>query len=109
MVRSSRAAMLSPRWKKILRDLWGNKIRTLLVALSIAVGVFAVGVVTQTFSTVQQQLVVEYPKSNPASATLYAAGFDDELVETIRHMDGIQYAQGRTIISAKVKIGPDQW
>ena len=100
---------ISPRWKKILRDLWGNKIRTLLVALSIAVGVFAVGVVTQTFSTVQQQLVVEYPKSNPASATLYAAGFDDELVETIRHMDGIQYAEGRTIISVKVKIGPDQW
>ena len=35
--------MGSPRWNKVLRDLWGNKVRTLLVALSIAIGVFAVG------------------------------------------------------------------
>ena len=40
--------MGSPRWNKVLRDLWGNKVRTLLVALSIAIGVFAVGVVSQT-------------------------------------------------------------
>jgi len=35
--------MLSPRWRKVLRDLWGNKFRTLLVVLSTAVGVFALG------------------------------------------------------------------
>ena len=29
------------RWRKVFRDLWGNKTRTLLVVLSIAVGVFA--------------------------------------------------------------------
>jgi putative ABC transport system permease protein len=31
--------MLRPRWRKVLRDLWSNKTRTLLVVLSIAVGV----------------------------------------------------------------------
>ena len=40
-----RKAMFSPRWRKVLRDLWGNRRRTLLVVLSIAVGVFAVGTV----------------------------------------------------------------
>ena len=37
--------MVSPRWRKILRDMGNNKTRTLLVVLSIAVGVFAVGVI----------------------------------------------------------------
>ena len=37
--------MLSPRWRKVLRDLWGNRARTMLVVLSIAVGVFAVGMI----------------------------------------------------------------
>jgi len=34
--------MLSPRWRKVLRDLSHHKTRTLLVVLSIAIGVFRV-------------------------------------------------------------------
>ncbi len=37
--------MLSPRWRKVLSDLTSNKTRTILVVLSIAVGVFAVGMI----------------------------------------------------------------
>ena len=33
----------TPRWRKVLRDIWGNKSRTTLVVLAIAVGVFAFG------------------------------------------------------------------
>ena len=38
-------AVIAPRWRKVLRDLTGHKFRTVLVVLSIAVGIFAVGVV----------------------------------------------------------------
>ena len=101
--------MLSPRWRKILNDLWGAKARTLLVALSIAVGVFAVGVVTQTFSAVQDELVVEYPKSNPAHATIYTDTFDDDLLQIVRHIDGVKYAEGRSTLGAKIRIGANEW
>lgn len=101
--------MPSPRWRKVLRDLWGNKLRTLLVALSIAIGVFAIGVITQTFTTVQDELAVEYPKSNPAEASLGIDGFDDDLVQVVRHMDGVAYAEGRTAVAVKVRIAGDQW
>ena len=37
--------MLKSRWHKILNDLWGNKTRTMLIVLSIAVGLFAVGTI----------------------------------------------------------------
>jgi putative ABC transport system permease protein len=99
--------MLSPRWRKVLRDLWGNKFRTLLVVLSIAVGVFAVGAVTQTFTTVSRELYVAYPQANPASATLYADWFDNNLVETIRRMPGIADAEGRTIVSGQIRISDE--
>ena len=51
--------MVSPRWHKVLRDLWGNKARTVLVVLSIAVGVFAVG------------MTASYLATTPSSAILY--------------------------------------
>ena len=37
--------MSAPRWVKVARDLTSHKVRTALVVLSIAVGVFAVAVV----------------------------------------------------------------
>ncbi len=101
--------VFSPRWRKVLHDLWGAKARTLLVALSIGVGVFAVGVVTQTFSTVQNELTVEYPKSNPAQATLFTDPFDDTLLQTVRHIDGVAYAEGRSVVGAQILVAPGQW
>ncbi len=35
--------MLRPRWHKIMRDLWLNRTRTIVVVLSVAVGVCAIG------------------------------------------------------------------
>lgn len=99
--------MIAPRWKKILRDLWLNRTRTLLVVLSISVGVFAVGVVTQTFTTVGQELAVSYPKANPASATLYPDDFDKELVDTVRRIPGVADAEGRAVATGQIRLGED--
>ncbi len=101
--------MPSPRWRKVLRDLWGSKTRTLLVTLSIAIGVFAVGVVTQTLTMVQNRLTAEYRNANPASASFATDFFDDDLLQTVRRMPGVDKAEGRTAVSAKVEVGPDQW
>ena len=97
--------MIAPRWKKVLRDLWNSKTRTLLVVLSIAVGVFAVGAVTQTFTIVGEELTVTYPKANPASATLYPGSFDQDLVEMVRRMPGVADAEGRSFIGGQIKLG----
>ena len=60
---------LKPRWKKVLRDLWGNKLRTTLVVLSIAIGVFAIGMITGTQILLREDLAVAWNGTNPASAT----------------------------------------
>ena len=101
--------MIAPRWRKIFRDLWSNKTRTLLVALSIAVGVFGVGTVTHTFTIVQNEMMAAYQKSNPASATLYLDAFDDSLIQTVRRMPGIADVEARTALNVRVRVAPDEW
>ncbi|RPJ58872.1 MAG: ABC transporter permease, partial [Dehalococcoidia bacterium] len=101
---------IAPRWRKILRDLWHNKIRTLLVILSIAVGVFAVGVIISTQIMLEEDMTCAYHATNPASAFLYPESFDDSLIETIRRMDGIAEAEGRVDgANLRLKVGPDKW
>jgi putative ABC transport system permease protein len=88
--------MLKPRWRKVLRDMWGNKGRTVLVVLSIAVGVFAVGTVAQMRVIVSDDMVESYEGANPPSATIYPDGsFDDDLVEAVRRMPEVAEAEGR--------------
>ncbi len=101
--------MLSPRWYKVLRDLWGNKRRTILVVLSIAVGVAAIGLVMQTQSIILNTLPASYLQANPASATLTSQPFDDSLVEVIRAMDGVQDAEGRNSLQIRLQTGPNEW
>lgn len=101
--------MISPRWRKVLRDLWANKTRTVLVVLSIAVGVFAVGTVAHMQVIVSDDLDRSYAAVSPADATLYTADpFDDDLLETIRRMPEVAEAEGRHRLVARFKTGPDQ-
>lgn len=102
--------MVSPRWRKILRDLWHNKTRTVIVVLSIAVGVFAIGMIVSTQIVLTEDMSSSYNTTNPASAYLYPDYFDDELVETVRRIDGIREAEGRLDeLSVRLKVGPDEW
>ena len=58
-------------WRKIRADLWSNRIRTLLVVLSIAVGVFAVGT---TFGIADQLITVmdrTWQQDMPQHITMY--------------------------------------
>jgi len=50
-----------------------------------------------------------YRETNPASAFLYPEAFDDELVETVRRMDGVRDAEGRLDwLTLCLKVGPDE-
>jgi putative ABC transport system permease protein len=98
--------MLSPRWRKVLRDLWGNKPRTILVVLSIAVGIFAVGMIAGSQVIFTRELNTSWESVNPASATLYTSTFDDELVATVRNMPEVKEADGRRGIGVRFKDGP---
>jgi putative ABC transport system permease protein len=100
--------MLSPRWRKVLMDIVGNKTRTLLVVLSVAVGVFAVGTISGTQAVFGPGLTDAYVAVNPAHAEISTDPFDDELVQTVANMRGVSAAEGRRGVSVRLKVGPSE-
>lgn len=96
--------MISPRWRKVLRDLWINKTRTLLVVLSIAVGVAALGMVMGAQIIVDQDLPSAYQAIKPTDATVLTLNtFNEDMVETIRNVPGVAEAEGRRAVVVRFR------
>jgi putative ABC transport system permease protein len=94
-----------PRWAKVLSDLTENKSRTLLVVLSIAVGVFAVGMVTDTYLVLINSSNAGYARINPSSAFITVSDFNEELLEIVRQMPDVEETSGRRVETVRLKLG----
>jgi putative ABC transport system permease protein len=80
------------------------------VALSIAVGVFAVGAIATSQVVLSRDLAESYLATNPANATIFAVDrFDDDLVETVERIPEIAEAEARRSVMARIQVGPDEW
>lgn len=102
-------AIGSVRWRKVWRDLLEHRVRSLLVVLSIAVGVAAVGTIAGANALLERNLRVGFADTKPSSASLFATiPFDQGLVDTIRRMPDVADAQGRRSASARLVTGPDE-
>jgi len=74
---------LPTRWIKILKDIWDHKTRSLLVILSIAVGVAAVGMINNAKSMIERDLFEPYLAGNPALVQIYVTPFDKNLADAV--------------------------
>lgn len=81
--------MVSPRWRKVIRDLWGNRRRTILVVVSIAVGVFALGMIMGTNTMLGQDLPSAWNSINPSHAELYPSQFSRDIIPVVEDIDGV--------------------
>ena len=52
--------MMAPRWQKVFKDLTGNRTRTVLVVLSILVGAFCVGLVSDAYTVMLEDINNDY-------------------------------------------------
>jgi putative ABC transport system permease protein len=79
------------------------------MTLSLAVGIFGVGVIMNTKAILDRNFTTGFAAVNPASATLVTDSFDDEWVKAIRRMPEIQEAEGRRKVTVRLQTGPDKW
>jgi putative ABC transport system permease protein len=100
---------MSLRWRYAWRDLWHHKARTLLVVLSIAVGVFAFGSILGTIATLNRELPLKYVAIAPASATLHTAPFDEAMAGAIRRMPTVAEAEGRLRLRVRYLQDNGEW
>ncbi|MBN1812468.1 MAG: ABC transporter permease [Anaerolineae bacterium] len=76
-------------WNKVWRDLAHNKARTLLVVLSIAVGVFALGTIFGGYNIMTDYMARENEAWGPIDMTLWGWPFDERAEETVLREPGI--------------------
>ncbi len=83
------------RWRKVLGDLLSHRFRTMLVVLSIATGIFAVGVVMGGRAILLREFDSEFSASIPLNADFYTMPFNDSIVRRAREYPGVAEAMGR--------------
>jgi putative ABC transport system permease protein len=76
-------------WHKIWRDLAHNKARTLLVVLSIAVGVFAMGTIFGGYNVMTDHMAKEHEAWGPIHMTLWGWPCDERALDTVLREPGI--------------------
>jgi putative ABC transport system permease protein len=101
--------MLRPRSRKVLSDIWGNKGRTLLVVLSIAVGVFAIGLVATAQGLLSRNMDESYASVNPADITYLAPAITQDTVDAVKGQGEVDEASGRRYFQARMKVNDGPW
>ncbi len=101
---------MRPRWRKVLSDLIDNKARTILVVFSIAVGVFAIGVIAGAYVIISEDMGISYASNNPSNIEIRMDDFDEDLLHTVQNFKGIQKAEARRVFNLKVRSqGETRW
>jgi putative ABC transport system permease protein len=101
--------MHRPLLHKILRDLWGNRARTALVLLSLALGTFGVSAVSDSYAILLRELEANYLRTDPSAATLWVSPLDDGVLDRVRSLPGVSAAETRTTIGGRIRIGENEW
>jgi putative ABC transport system permease protein len=101
--------MLSPRAHKILRDIWGNKGRTFLVVLSIATGIFAIGLVASAQGLLARNMDESYASIEPANATYLAPAFTQDVIDEVVASGLAAETSGRRYFQTRIKVGEGKW
>ncbi len=86
---------LAPRWHKVIRDLTGHRLKTVLVVLSIAVGIFAVGVVMGGRGVLTREFDTDFLTSSAPSAEFVTSDFDRSLLRHVEARSDVRAAEGR--------------
>jgi len=94
------------RWQKILKDIRDNLTRTVLVVISIAVGVFAVGMVANARVALLRDLDMGWSAINPSSATVSTTPFQEALEQAVDGQREISQAEARRTETGSIVL-PD--
>jgi putative ABC transport system permease protein len=101
--------ILSPRWKKLLRDIGMAPGRIAMIVVAIAVGVYGVAAMSTAYSILTREISRNYLDTNPASASIELDAIDDALLDAVRRRPDIAAAEARTTIAARIEVKPNEW
>jgi putative ABC transport system permease protein len=101
--------MARPRIQKVFADLWGNRVRSLLVLASIGIGLFAIGVIGTIYIVGPQDMERGYAATNPANVTIQAAPFGRCPAEHVGGLAQVREVQAVRQFSTRLEASPGEW
>ncbi|MEM7127280.1 MAG: ABC transporter permease [Chloroflexota bacterium] len=96
-----------PRWMKVLRDMWQNRVQMLILLLSITAGVMVTGISMGLNIVLSREVNGQYALVNPADIIIRTESFGQEWVKSIERLDIIGEVEGRHSLSVQIQAGPD--
>lgn len=109
LTKKTKPDLIRPRWTKVVSDLWGDKTRTSLVVASIAVGVFAVGMIITTFAIISVDINYSFASVNPVNIEIWTDPFYKDFIQVIEKVPGVKGVEGRHISTIRGRKGQENW
>ena len=100
---------MKPRWRKVIHDLFDNKSRTLLVVISIAVGVLSIGIIIGSHQIISTDLPLSYSSSVPANIDFSMDSFDEDTLAFIDNQATTDKVEGRRVFNIRVRVPGTDW
>jgi putative ABC transport system permease protein len=102
--------MIPARWSKVLKDLWQNKLRAVLIVLSIAVGLFAVGTILSTRAILSTEMARSYAAIRPSGGIVRTwQPFDEDFVVAMGKTPGVADIDARRALDVRAQTGTGDW
>ncbi len=92
-------------WRKVVRDLWRERTRAVLVVLAIAIGLAGFQAVLSAYAVLRREVNRGYLATNPASAVILTDAIDDTLLASIVARDDVQDADARRVVTGRIRTG----
>jgi putative ABC transport system permease protein len=99
------AAMLSPRWRKMVGDAQASQGRLALLIGALAVSVAAFTTMLSAYSILRREVAANYLATNPASAQLVVDRVDESVARGARDRPGVADAEVSSTVRARVVTG----
>ncbi|MDB4913604.1 MAG: FtsX-like permease family protein, partial [Gemmatimonadetes bacterium] len=96
--------MLSPRWRKMYRDMWLHRTRSILAILAMVVGLAGAGSVLDTWALLGAAIDEGYRATNPPSAVLHVDGAISAAIAAAKTVPGVRYAEGRQTLVVRAFV-----
>ncbi|CAN5398720.1 FtsX-like permease family protein [soil metagenome] len=98
-------------YQKIWADLWGNKVRTLQVAMIVALGAFGIGLVIGSRNLIVNVLNAEWQQSSPPAIKLSVnPPMNDETLAGFKNIEGVEAVEGLLTTLIEWRASPqDEW
>ena len=97
------------QYKKVIEDIFFNLSKTILIILAIALGVFGVGVIIDTYCITGREMNTSYEATNPSSFIITVDNPDEGLQQLLKKNNKIEEYELRKTILSRVGIQDDLW